>query len=217
MWKIALPPPTPLCRFFFPPFSFFGYLFATDAKALMILMDESMELLMLATNSLKNDMRHTNQYVVGLSLGALGNVGSAEMCRDLAKEMEQLLRNTNPYIRTKAALCCLRLFQKVPELTEDFIGLINTLLNDRNHAVMLAGTELIIYIVENDDELAKNFKRMSLVKKMVKRLLSLVRSGYQPEYDIAGITDPFLQVAILKLLRLLGLILFQLQLFQQAL
>ena len=43
-----------------------------------------------------------------------------------------------------------------------------------------------------------------IVKKLVKRLMSLVRSGYQPEYDIAGITDPFLQVAIIKVLRLLG-------------
>ena len=33
-----------------------------------------------------------------------------------------------------------------------------------------------------------------MVKKLVKRLNSLSRSGYQPAYDVSGITDPFLQV-----------------------
>ena len=42
------------------------------------------------------------------------------------------------------------------------------------------------YIVEHSPQNARHFKKLGLVKKLVKRLLGLVRSGYQPEYDIAG-------------------------------
>ena len=33
-------------------------------------------------------MSHENQYVNGLALCALGNIGSSEMCRVLAREVE---------------------------------------------------------------------------------------------------------------------------------
>lgn len=42
------------------------------------------------------------------------------------------------------------------------------------------------------------------VSTIVRLLKSLVIGGYIPEYDVTGISDPLLQIKLLKLLRLVG-------------
>ena len=39
---------------------------------------------------------------------------------------------------------------------------------------------------------------------LVKMLRNLLSSGFSPDYDVGGVSDPFLQVQLLTLLRLLG-------------
>ena len=59
--------------------------------ALLLLLDEQTEVLMLVTNSLQMDLNSSSQFAVGLALTALGNIGSAEMARDLANDVERQL------------------------------------------------------------------------------------------------------------------------------
>ncbi|KAF2788770.1 AP-1 complex subunit gamma-1 [Melanomma pulvis-pyrius CBS 109.77] len=174
----------------------------------MLLLDENQEVLTLVTNSLKNDLNHPNQYIVGLALCTLGNIASVEMSRDLFPEVETILSSANPYIRRKAAICAMRICRKVPDLQEHFLDKAKLLLQDRNHGVLLCGLTLVISLCEVDeDEDGENdvsdiFR--PLVPSLVKILKGLSSSGYAPEHDVTGITDPFLQVKILQLLRVLA-------------
>lgn len=50
-----------------------------------------------------SDLFHSNQYVQSLALCTLACMGSAEMCRDLAPEIDRLLRASNSYIKKKVS------------------------------------------------------------------------------------------------------------------
>ncbi|CAM6128159.1 unnamed protein product [Calypogeia fissa] len=169
---------------------------------LMLLLDERQEVLMLVTNSLKNDLNHSNQFIVGLALCSLGNIGSVEMARDLAPEVDKLLQNNNSYIRKKAALCSVRIVRKVPDLVEYFTLPAVGLLSDKHHGVLIAGVKLCTELCQASEVALEHFRKH--VQTLVRILKNLVVSGYAPEYDVGGITDPFLQIRLLRLLRLLG-------------
>ncbi|KAF8074900.1 adaptin N terminal region-domain-containing protein [Lyophyllum atratum] len=169
---------------------------------IMLLLDENQEVLTLVTNSLKNDMNHSNMYAVGLALCTFANIASEEMSRDLANEIEKLLGSSNTYIRKKAALCALRVIKKVPDITDHFTNKAKNLLTDRNHGVLLSSITLVTEMCQIDPSVLEEFR--NAVPLLVRNLKSLVTTGYSPEHDVSGITDPFLQVKILRLLRLLG-------------
>ena len=169
---------------------------------LMLLLDEDQEVTMLVTNSVKNDLSHKNHYVVGLGLCMLGSICSAEMARDVAGEVEQLMGHGNSYVRKKAALTATRVIKKVPELTEGFVPAAEKLLSDRHHGVLLAACTLATEMCEDDDDVRQRMRAQ--VPQLCKVLKSLIYAGKSVEHDIAGHADPFLQVAILRLLRVLG-------------
>ncbi|KAL0385576.1 UNVERIFIED_CONTAM: AP-1 complex subunit gamma-2 [Sesamum radiatum] len=186
---------------------------------LMLLLDERQEVLMLVTNSIKQDLNQTNQYIVGLALCALGNICSAEMARDLAPEVERLLQFRDPNVRKKvreddtsntpsfkykhAALCTIRIIKKVPDLAENFINPAAALLKEKHHGVLLTGVQLCTEICKVSTDALEHLRKKCMIG-LVKVLRDLTNSPYAPEYDISGITDPFLHIRLLKLFHVLG-------------
>mmetsp|Transcript_14919 Transcript_14919/g.36601 ORF Transcript_14919/g.36601 Transcript_14919/m.36601 type:complete len:964 (-) Transcript_14919:1151-4042(-) len=182
---------------------------------MMLLLSEEADVLMLATNSIKNDMNSQNRFVAGLALCTIGNLATADMSRDLAPEVDKHLKSGMPYLRKKANLAMARCLTKCPDMVEDFVDRVVTLLKDKNHGVVITVVQLMTQVLmidlknaeeEGEDPFDTDCRKafLRLVPMLVKMLRNLLSSGYSPEYDVAGISDPFLQVQLLTLLRLLG-------------
>lgn len=50
----------------------------------------------------------------------------------------------------------------------------------------------------------ETFLLQNCLEGLVRILRDVSNSSYAPEYDVAGITDPFLHIRVLKLMRTLG-------------
>lgn len=182
---------------------------------MMLLLTEEADVLMLATNALKNDLNSKNKFVAGLALCAIGNLATADMSRDLAPEVDKHLKSNLSYLRKKACLAMGRCLAKCPDMVEDFIDRIVSLLKDKSHGVLMPVMQLMTQVLmidyrnaeeEGEDPFETDCRQafLRLVPTLVKMLRNLLGSGYSPDHDISGISDPNLQVQILTMLRLLG-------------
>ena len=182
---------------------------------MMLLLSEEADVLMLSTNALKNDLTSNNKFVAGLALCAIGNLATADMSRDLAPEVDKHLKSPLSYLRKKASLAMARCLSKCPDMVEDFVDRVTTLLKDKSHGVLITVVQLLTQVLmidyrtaeeEGEDPFDTDCRRafLRLVPTLVKMLRNLLSTGYSPDHDVAGISDPFLQVQLLTLLRLLG-------------
>jgi AP-1 complex subunit gamma-1 len=182
---------------------------------MLLLLSEEAEVLMLATNALKSDLTSENKFVAGLALCAIGNLATADMSRDLAPEVDKHLKSPLAYLRKKACLAMARCLAKCPDMAEDFVDRIVSLLKDKSHGVLVTVVQLMTQVLMIDFKTAEEEGEdpyetpcrttfLKVVPTLVRMLRNMLGSGYATEYEIAGISDPFLQVQILSLLRLLG-------------
>ena len=167
-----------------------------------LLLTEQTEVLTLVTNSLKVDLTNQNPFIQALSLIAIGNLSTQDMARDLASDVERILKGNNPYLKKKAALATIRLLKKEPDLIEHMAECIHPLLKEKSHGTLITAIQLIIDILDIHPDLTTQYAEYG--NTLARILKGLSTSTFSPEFDVSGIMNPFLQVKILTLLRKLG-------------
>ena len=93
-------------------------------------------------------------------------------------------------------------------MSDKYNNRVRSLLEDRNHGVLLSALTLLKCIMKQTPEAISEFAdpQTGIIQTLVRTLKNLLMSGYAnaAEYDVAGVTDPFLQCQILHILGMLG-------------
>ncbi|KAJ1797251.1 clathrin associated protein complex large subunit, partial [Coemansia sp. RSA 2399] len=173
-----------------------GYLGVT------LFLDEKQEILTLLTNSLKSDMNNPDDYIAGLALTTLSCVASVGVANDLMDEVQRLMDSSRSYIRKKAALAAVRVVRRDPELCIQFLERVRSLLGNKHHGVQLAAVALMTELCNHSQEALDEGRK--LVPVLVRQLRVLLNFESSSEYEVANFSDPFLQVAIMRLMRVIA-------------
>lgn len=111
---------------------------------LMILVDESEDILMLITNSLQTDLQSHDVNIVTLALNLLSDMASVEMVRDLLPEIDRHLHSSDAYIRKKAALAAVRAVRKLtPDETSPILEVIPLLFQSKTSRMYISAAALV--------------------------------------------------------------------------
>ncbi|KAI0566003.1 AP-1 complex subunit gamma [Gracilaria domingensis] len=111
---------------------------------LIILVDESEQILMLITNSLQRDLQSDDVNIISLALNLLSDIASVEMVRDLLPQIETHLHSPDPYIQKKAALAAVRALRKLtPEETSGILEAIPAMFESKSQRLYISASTLV--------------------------------------------------------------------------
>ncbi|KAH8927377.1 Adaptor protein complex AP-2 alpha subunit [Atractiella rhizophila] len=173
--------------------------------ALTLLLHENSPLLNLIVNSIRKDLLDHSVPSNCLALHAIANIGGKEIAESLTPDVYSLLISptSEDFVKKKAALTLLRLYRKYPTVVpvSEWGLRIVSILDDSSLSVCLCAANLVLGLCSSggmtDGELLK-----IVFQKAVERLNALVVRGEgREDYVYYKVLDPWLQVALLRLIR----------------
>lgn len=164
---------------------------------LSLFLNESSEVLMMATNRIRMDLEDVeNDFVVALALKAFSEIADRQMSFDLFLTIKKLLRSGSKYVRKKAVVACIRALRKCPELAEQLEDYLPSMLDEQNQGLLLCTVQLCKEYIKVKPE-GKALLRESLGN--INRMLKNLQSNGSVNYSVGGVNDPFLQCELLQL------------------
>lgn len=180
-----------------------------------LLIDGEQCTLPLICNTIKSDLVSGDPPVMAMAANSLALVasGSGEIGQEMLPQILDLLSNRSLHheARKRLTACAAQMVRSCPDLAELFVETkrgnrpvlapcLDTLLSDRNEGTLLAFCELLLTLLDNNvvGELIREECKARILPNLL-RILDTVRKTAPPEYDVAGVPDPFLQCKLIKL------------------
>ena len=175
---------------------------------LMILVDETEDILTLMTNCLQKDLHSDDRQIVSLALNVLGDIANVEMVRDLLPEIENHLKSHDYFIRKKAVLTAVRAVRKLtPDETMGILEMIPIIFDGKDSALHITGAALISALCEQSSQNAERLQEpmtyvvIDILRNHLLTKKEQTASGSRSDTVIGSVRNPFLQAKLLTTLR----------------
>ncbi|XP_013908209.1 PREDICTED: AP-4 complex subunit epsilon-1-like [Thamnophis sirtalis] len=167
--------------------------------AISLFLHENHELLVLLVNTVVKDLQSTNLMEVCMALTAASQLFPQEMIPAVLPLIEDKLQHSKEIIRRKAVQALYKFYLIAPNQVQHIHDKFRRALCDRDVGVMAASLHIYLQMVKEDSSEYKD-----LTSSFVTILKQVVGGKLPVDYNYHNTPAPWLQIQLLRILRLLG-------------
>ncbi|PWN32309.1 Adaptor protein complex AP-3 delta subunit [Meira miltonrushii] len=132
-----------------------GYLAASQTFT------QDTDVLILATNMVKKDLRSSSSLDIAVALNGLSHILTPDLAQHLSSDVITLLTHTKPVIRKRALLVLHSIILQYPPALEQALPKIAERLDDPDNGVVSATVNIVCELARRDEKIAKAFLPLS--------------------------------------------------------
>ncbi|KAK8900240.1 AP-1 complex subunit gamma-1 [Tritrichomonas musculus] len=166
-----------------------------------ILLDQTAELTVLVTQTLLKDLQNTDPNIIYLALSFIANLGNAEVCRSVSTTVQKLFEHRSTEVMKAAGMATVRIIRTNPDLADSYKNSVQSLLNNQNHGVVIAGINLVLEMIHTEPKYAKSWSQFAI--PFTKILKSLNQTRPTREFSYSSYNDPYMQIKTMQALSLI--------------
>eukprot|EP00928_Gymnodinium_smaydae_P096151 TRINITY_DN8435_c0_g4_i1.p1 TRINITY_DN8435_c0_g4~~TRINITY_DN8435_c0_g4_i1.p1 ORF type:complete len:1022 (+),score=242.96 TRINITY_DN8435_c0_g4_i1:348-3413(+) len=171
--------------------------------AISLLLADNNEILSLVVNSVKNDMKATNEHIAALALNTVANIGGAEFADNLFADISKMILSQgsqcSAYLKRKACICLLRLYRRDQDTLQPEVWRrkLATLFQDRDVGLLTSLSGFMLAIFEQSSSPVSEWAE--ILPAVIMCLNGMVQGDCPEHYEYYHVAAPWLQTKLLRI------------------